>query len=284
MVRCLSSQLSFHRCLFGLARIGLSTFCVFLTLSSPLMAEKSPWYISAGFTQMILDSSSDEVVLSDLGDASKLALEAGPIAGSGVTVVGDGQPSLILGYRFKSRPHLSIETVIAPPFVLDLEFTGTIRDESIAPMALGTLETGIPAFGSEFASIKALPAVLTVVYSFNPGGRFQPYIGAGLTAIYTFDHEIKNKELLREGAPKMSVDLAIGPIFQLGIIGRISDKLSVGAEVKRGSGIGIEGRMRNITLLSQNFSDVVGPATVGKGELSLDVDATVLNLSVRWDL
>lgn len=63
----------------------------------------------------------------------------------------------------------------------------------------------------------------------------------------------------------MSVDLAIGPIFQLGGIGRLTGAFSVVAEVKRGSGLGIEDRMKNITLLSQNFSDVVGPATVGRG-------------------
>ena len=278
------SRLIHDREPFETSRFGMSALCALLSMSSPLKAEDSSWYVSAGFTQMSLDSSSKEIVLSDLGDASKLALEAGPIAGSGVTVAGDGQPSLTVGYRFKSKPRLSIETVIAPPFTLDLEFTGTIRNESIAPLALGTLETGIPAFGSEFASTKALPAVLTLVYSFNPDGRFQPYIGAGLTAIYTFDHKIKNTELLREGTPKMSVDLAIGPIFQLGMVGRLSDRVSWVAEVKRGAGIGIEGRMRNITLLSQNFSDVVGPATVGVGELSLDVDATVLNVSIRWDL
>lgn len=277
----LRSENAFAQCI-QLA-VHLVAVLVLVFGASPSLAETS-WYVSAGFTQMELDSNSEEIVLSQLSGASQLALEEGPIEGSGVKALGDGQPSVTIGYRFERVPQLSLETVVAPPFNFDLEFTGALKDQSVAPFVLGGLPTGIEPFGEQFATTRALPATLTLVYQFNSRGRFRPYIGAGLTVIYTFDHKIKNQALVGENPPRMEVDLAVGQIVQLGLISRLSKRVSLVAEVKSGTGIAIDGRMLDITLSSPDLSDIVGPAMVGQGELSVSIDATVYNLSLQWDL
>lgn len=261
-----------------------STLLLISTLCAPMAAQAaSPgWYTSFGVTRMDVTAHSDELVLSEFGAATHLALEEGPIAGSGVLVKGDTQPSVTIGYRFKSNPKLSFETIIAPPLGLDVEFTGTTRYESVAPYALGGLPTGIPAFGADFATALALPAVGTLVYNPSPDARFQPYVGIGMTYLYTFHYKITNETLTKDGNPKLKIDPTVGLLFQLGMVSKLSNRLSLVTDIKIGTGIKVKGRMKNISLVSPGLGDIVGPTRVGLGELSMKLDAMVLNASLKW--
>lgn len=243
---------------------------------------KSRVYFHAGVTQLNLESGQANVVLSDLGAATSIAIDEGPVENSGANISGDTQPTLTIGYRFKSMPRLSIETAIAPPFSLDLTTTGALADESLAPFALGQVPTGIPALGAELGNAQALPAIASLVYTFSPVWRFEPYVGLGMTYVFTYDHKITNSVLTEDGNPQLDVAPAIGVVGQIGVNTQLTERLTLITDFKFARGIKTESEVTDISLISPTLGDLVGPATVGLADFELELDATVFNIAVRY--
>src|SRR5215470_14254369 len=101
----------------------------------------SRWYFRGGVTHVEPELGAGEVVLSDVGGAAMLAIQNGPIAGSGVTAGGTTIASAIVGFKLDRR--FAIETILALPFTMKFQATGTLASQSLAPMALGVIPTGI---------------------------------------------------------------------------------------------------------------------------------------------
>lgn len=88
----------------------------------------------------------------------------GPIEGSGVALDPMTKPAVIVGYVLPWwNGRVSLETVLSPPLHVTFRATGTLRDESIAPDALG-IPTGVPPLGSELGEAEAAPPLVTAVY------------------------------------------------------------------------------------------------------------------------
>src|SRR5262249_3570268 len=64
-------------------------------------------------------SSSEPLVLSDVTGPASLAVQNGPIAGSGATVGDATIPAAIIGYRL--TPKLALETVLGTPFTVKFQ-------------------------------------------------------------------------------------------------------------------------------------------------------------------
>lgn len=163
-------------------------------------------------------ASSDEVVLSNVSGPAALAIENGPIAGSGASVSSVTLPALSVGYvvaRWGTRYSLAIETVLAPPpVVIQLGATGTLADMSLAETALG-LPTGVPALGGELGRSEAVPPMVTAVFRPLADRRVQPYVGAGLSYLIITKTEITNPLLTEVGRPRVEVSQGFG---QLGFV------------------------------------------------------------------
>jgi len=109
-----------------------------VTRVAPAPVKRKRFYVRAGIIHVAPQSSSREMELADIDGAASLAVENGPIAGSGAEVGSATVPGLILGYVLPFLDdRLSLETVLGMPFTVKFRATGTLANESIAPTALG---------------------------------------------------------------------------------------------------------------------------------------------------
>lgn len=79
--------------------------------------------------------------------------------------------------------------------------------------------------GEKIGYTRYLPPTLSVQYNFNPEGRFNPYIGAGVNYTYYF-----NEKLISED--KLSITNSFGFAATLGMDYNIDKHWSLGAELR----------------------------------------------------
>lgn len=189
-------------------------------------------YVRGGVVVMKPLTVSREMELADVDGAASLAIENGPVAGSGATVGGAVVPALIVGYRLPwLNNRLSLETVLGIPFEVKLKATGTLRDESLAPMALG-IPTGVQPLGEDLGTAKAAPPMVTAVYNLMPNRRVQPYAGAGVAVLFAFDEKVTNPMLTEVSQPEMSIAPAPGIVFQGGLDAQLYGRFYARLDVK----------------------------------------------------
>lgn len=189
-------------------------------------------YLRAGVAIIKPLSRSREMELADVDGAASLAIENGPIEGSGAAVGGATVPALIIGYRLPFLSNrLSIEAVLGLPFEVKLKATGTLANESLAPMALG-IPTGVPPLGEDLGTAKAAPPTITAVYTMMPTSRVQPYVGAGVSVLFAYNEKVTNPMLIEVSQPEMSIAPAPGVVFQGGIEAKLFSRVYARLDVK----------------------------------------------------
>lgn len=195
-------------------------------------ASKKSFYFRGGVAHIAPLSSSRPLELADVDGAASLAVQNGPIAGSGSDVSSATIPAITIGYKLPwGGGHLSLETVLGLPFTVKFRATGTLANESIAPMALG-IPTGVPPLGSDLGEAKAAPPLITLVYTVNPTGKVQPFFGVGAAVLIAYDAHVTNKQLTAVSQPEMSIAPAPGMVFQAGLEGKIYKGLYARLDVK----------------------------------------------------
>ncbi|HEY5943851.1 MAG TPA: OmpW family outer membrane protein [Kofleriaceae bacterium] len=189
-------------------------------------------YFRAGVARITPLEQSREMELADVDGAASLALQNGPIAGSGATVSSATIPGVIVGYVLPfGGDKLSVETILGLPFTVTFKATGTLANESLAPTALG-LPTGVPALGPDLGEAKAVPIVLTAVYQVAQLGKITPYVGAGPSIMFATGEKVTNMQLTEVGTPKMSIAPAPGLVLQAGIDAKITNRIYARVDVK----------------------------------------------------
>jgi outer membrane protein W len=175
------------------------------------------FYIRAGGAYVAPLSQSNPMELADVDGPASLAVHNGPIEGSGASVSSASTLAITVGYRLPYlHRRLSIETVLGLPFTVKFKATGTLANESIAPMALG-IPTGVQPLGEELGEAKAAPPVLTLVYDLLGHGKVRPYAGGGVAVLLSYDAHVTNPMLTEVSQPEMSIAPAPGLVLQAGI-------------------------------------------------------------------
>jgi outer membrane protein W len=170
--------------------------------------------------------------LADIDGPASLALQNGPIAGSGATVTSTTIPAIIVGYVLPwGGDKLSVETILGLPFTVTFEATGTLATDPLAPEALG-LPTGVPALGPDLGTAKAVPIVATLVYRIKELGKLAPYVGAGPSIMFATDEKVTNMELTALGNPDMSIAPAPGLVLQAGLDAKLTNRIYARIDVK----------------------------------------------------
>ncbi|MBC7978267.1 MAG: OmpW family protein [Myxococcales bacterium] len=200
------------------------------TASEPRRSRQR-FYFRAGAATVAPITSSQELELADVDGPASLAVQNGPIAGSGATVDSATIPAAILGYVLPTASRRwSIETVLGVPFTVRFKATGTLATTSIAPTALG-IPTGVGPLGSELGEAKAVPPVITLVYQLTEG-LVRPYVGAGVSVLFAYDAHVTNPMLTAVGEPEMTIAPAPGVVFQSGLDIRVWKKVYARLDVK----------------------------------------------------
>lgn len=152
------------------------------------------WYVHAGPAQLAL---ADEATMS-LGGAVI----------PGATYSSDPQTTAVVEIGRQLSDHWAASITVGAPPKADAEAAG-----SIAGMGL----LGSATYG---------PMAITTHYHFNPEGRFQPYVGAGVSYMHVFntsDGVMNNLE----------VDNTFGPVWQVGAEYQVNEVWNMFVDVKQ---------------------------------------------------
>lgn len=117
-------------------------------------------------------------------------------------------------------------------YVPELDFTYFFTRNISAELILATTKHRVKVKDStagdlDLGTVWALPPVLTLQYHFNPDGKWQPYVGAGLN--YTFTYADKKGG----SVSKVSYSDEFGYAFQAGVDYKLNDTWSLNFDLKK---------------------------------------------------
>ena len=243
---------------------------------------KKRFYLRVGAVLVKPLSSSDPIALSDIDGPASLAIQNGPIAGSGATVGSAVTPGLVIGYRLPYfHRRLSIETVLGAPFTVKFQSTGTLANQSLAPTVLG-IPTGVMALGPELGEIKAAPPVATVVYSLIDHGVVQPYVGAGIAVLFSYGAKVTNPILTAISQPEMSVPPAPGLVLQAGTDVKVYKEWYLRLDVKYVAFMEARAEVHNIVVATPDIP-LFGDVEVGTAKLDVMVNPLIVQAGIGTD-
>ena len=167
--------------------------------------EAGDWVVRAGATYVDPDDSSSVVRLNQdsLGEDS------------GVSVGGDTQLGLTLGYMFNS--HWGVELLASTPFEHDLDAEG----EALAGLNI-----------NEVGKADQLPPTLSAIYYFDSTRRFKPYLGLGVNYTGFFDEDLSGEVTDALGDASLSLDDSWGLAAQLGADFELTERLHLNFSVR----------------------------------------------------
>lgn len=144
--------------------------------------------------------------------------------------------ALGLGEAMSSGAELKLDSNVIPELDISYYFTKNIAAELI--LALGTRHdvsiagntvTGGPLDNQKLGSVNVLPPTLTVQWHFNPDQTFDPYLGAGVNYMHSFDHSLTANPA---GIPIRIDRNMFGFVAQAGLDINLKDGWLINADVK----------------------------------------------------
>jgi outer membrane protein len=237
-------------------------------------------YFRLGVLDLIPIPQSGPVVLSNVTGTASLAVKNGPVAGSSVGMSSALLGAMTLGYNFYDQ--LSVETILALPPTITLTAKGTLANQSLATTVLGNVPTGIPKLGSQMGQTKAIPPVLTLTYRFLPGIAVRPYLGLGVSYLYSYNSVITNPQMTAVSQPKLVIPGAWGFVTQAGLDVRLWRQLYLTADFKYIAGLTVHATMENLVVQVPKLP-LYGSARVGDASVSVTVNPIVLQGGLGWN-
>jgi len=245
-------------------------------------AGRRRFYVRAGGALVKPVSRSRELELADVDGAATLAVQNGPVEGSGARIDSAVIPAAILGYVLPiAGRRLSIEGVIGLPFTVKFEATGTLATTSLAPMALG-IPTGVGPLGPELGEATALPIVLTVTYRPIASRVVWPYVGIGPSVLFARNAKVTNPILTEVNQPEMTIDPAFGLVVQGGLDARITRSIYARLDVKYIIGMTANAEVRHINVKTPGLP-LFDSVEVGTAKMSVDVNPLIVLAGVGFD-
>jgi outer membrane protein W len=228
-------------------------------------------------------SSSRPMELADVDGPASLAVQNGPIAGSGAKIGSASLPAVIIGYVLPTASgRWSVETILGPYFTVKFTATGTLANRSIAPTALG-IPTGVGPLGPELGEAKALPPVLTAVYRLLDRGPVRPYVGAGASVLLSFDGKVTNPMLTAVRSPDMTIAPAPGVVVQGGLDIRLWKTVYARLDVKFIALMLARAEVRHIQVKTPDLP-LFDNVEVGTAKMNVWVNPFIIQGAVGVDL
>ena len=280
-MRAMAMRMAMRMALLAAAVTALGA----LAAPAPAHAEPPAWlepfYFRAGVARVAPLEDSREMELADVDGAASLALENGPIAGSGATISSATIPAVIVGYRLPwLGRRLSLETIVGLPFTVTFQATGTLATDSLAPTALG-LPTGVGPLGPELGEAKAVPIVVTAVYSL-PIGRVRPYAGAGPAIMFAQGAKVTNPILTEVAQPDFSIAPSPGLVLQAGAEARLWKQVYARVDVKYIAGMLARASVKHAQVRTPALP-LFESVEVGTAKMSMWVNPLIVHAGVGVD-
>lgn len=250
--------------------------------AAPAQPKVNRFYFRVGVAYIHPFASSQPLELANIDGPASLAVMNGPIAGSGTSISSATIPAAIIGYVLPVwHNRLSLETVLGLPFKVKFQATGTLRDQSIAPTALG-IPTGVMPLGPDMGEATAAPPVVTAVYSLIPTGPIRPYVGAGVAVMITTGAKVTNPTLTAVSQPDMSIAPAPGIALQTGLEARLSSKFYARLDLKF---IGLMQANAEVHHIQVKTPDIplFDTVEVGTAKMSVTVNPLIIQAGIGMD-
>jgi outer membrane protein W len=254
----------------------------------PAVAGAEPWwkrriYIRGiGVAHIATLEQSREMELANIDGAASLAVDDGPIPGSGATINSSTIPAAIIGFRLPVlQDRLSLEVVGGNLFTVEFRATGTLANESIAPSALG-IPTGVPAIGPELGRAEAVPLVNTAVYQLLDRGVLRPYAGAGIAVLFARKEEITNPVLTEVGSPDFSIAPAPGLVLQGGLDVKVWKSVYARVDVKFIAGMLARATVNHVQVRTPALP-LFDTVEVGTAKMSVWVNPLIVQAGLGFD-
>jgi len=245
-------------------------------------AHRPSFYFRAGGALVKPVTQSREMELADVDGPASLAVQNGPIAGSGATVGSAMIPAGNIGYVLPTASRRwSLEVVLGVPFTVKFQATGTLANTSIAPTALG-IPTGVGPLGSELGEAKAVPPVVTAVYQLVDHGIFRPYAGAGASVLFAFDAKVTNPMLTAVHQPELSIPPAPGLVLQGGLDVRLWKSVYARLDVKFIALMLARAEVHHVEVETPGLP-LFQSVEVGTAKMSIWVNPLIIQLGVGAD-
>lgn len=243
---------------------------------------KKRFYVRAGVAHVAPLESSREMELADVDGPASLAVQNGPIAGSGASVNSATTFAATLGWVTPwLGGRLALETIVGIPFTVKFQATGTLATEPIAPTALG-IPTGVEALGTELGEAQALPIVATGVYDLLPGKRLRPYAGGGVAILFAAGEKVTNPMLTAVSQPEMSIAPAPGIVLQAGIDARITSRVYARLDVKFIGLMMARGRVEHVQVRTPGIP-LFDTVEVGTAKMNVWVNPLIIQAGLGTD-
>jgi outer membrane protein W len=241
------------------------------------------FYFRVGGVHIAPLASSREMELADVQGPASLSLQNGPIAGSGATVTSATVPGAIVGYVLPwMKGKLAVEAVLGIPFEVKFEATGTLRDESIAPDALG-IPTGVGPLGPELGKANAIPIVVTLTYApLGVDRRIVPLVGVGPSILFATDGEITNPTLTEVSKPSFEISPAPGLVIQGGLDITIYKRIKARLDIKYIAGMLARGTVEHVQVRTPGLP-LFETVEVGTAKMSVWVNPLVVQFGIGAD-
>ena len=245
------------------------------------------FYVRGGVAHIAPLESSREMELADVDGPASLAVQNGPVAGSGASVSSATVPALTIGYVLPWLDgKLSAETIIGLPFTVTFTATGTLANESIAPTALG-IPTGVGALGDamsgpQMGTAKAVPVVLTAVYKLRTFGPVTPYAGGGPSIMFATEEKVTNSMLTEVSQPEMSIAPAPGLVLQGGIDAKITKRVYARLDVKFIAFMLARARVEHIQVRTPDLP-LFDTVEVGTAKMSMWINPLIVQAGIGTD-
>jgi outer membrane protein W len=255
---------------------------------APGAAGAEPWqkgrvyFRGLGAAHVATLEQSREMELADIDGPASLAVQNGPIEGSGGAASSATIPAVLLGVRLPElSSRLSLELIAGTPAIVKFEATGTLANESIAPEALG-IPTGVPALGKELGEAEAVPIVVTAVYQLHEGNRLRPYVGAGAAMMFTRNPKLTNRVLTEVSEPEFTIAPAPGFVVQGGLDVRITKRIYASIDVKFIAGLLARAEVQNAVVRAP-LLPLFDSVEVGTAKMSMWVNPLIVQAGVGCD-
>jgi outer membrane protein W len=256
--------------------------CALRTLAHADDNDRKKFYFRAGVAGVTTLESSNEMELDGVDGPASLAIQDGPIAGSGAKVNNAVAFAATIGWNTPYlNKRLAIETIIGIPFTLTFEATGTLANESLAPEALG-LPTGVMPLGPKLGEAKAIPIVATATYDLVVGKRIRPYAGGGVAVMFATGEKVTNPTLTELGEPDMTVSPAPGLILQGGLDFKVANRVYARLDVKFIAFMYARARVEHVQVATPDLP-LFGSTEVGTARMSMWVNPLIIQAGLGTD-